>query len=430
MANDPAVPEAGERSPETTQRRPAVDPSGGSPQSPPAGAVPPTAFLVVVLAAVSAVPQLAIDMYLPGFPELARELDAQPFAVQLTLTAFLIGLAGGQLVFGPLSDQFGRRRLLLAGSAVCALATALCALAPTIEALIGARFLQGASGAAGVVLARAVLADRSSGRQAARLFSLMMAIQGLAPILAPLVGGALVPGIGWRGVFWVLTALSVVLWLLGLLFVHESLPVEQRRAGGVIQLMSLIRTVLRNRSYLGYCLAVGCGLGALFCYIAASPFILQETFGLGPGWFSIIFAANSGGLAMTSLISAKLMQRYSPARVMQLGLVLMLAGAIGYTGLTLAGVVSLWGTVLLYFLIIASLGFVLGNATALAVEQIPHAAGTAMAVIGAAEYAIGAAAAPLVGLGAGNLELALGFGMLACTVLAAGGGWAASHQRI
>lgn len=423
MARDSMLPDVG---------HPAGDgdpvQSGSLTAESPSLKVPPSAFLVMVLAAVSAVPQLAIDMYLPGFPELAGELNAPPFAVQLTLTAFMIGLAGGQLVIGPLSDQFGRRKLLLAGSALCALATALCAMAPTVEALIAARFLQGASGAAGVVLARAVLADRASGRQAARLFSLMMAIQGLAPILAPLAGGAVVPLLGWRGVFWVLTILSVLLWLLALLFIHESLPKDQRRAGGVAELVSLARTVLLNRAYLGYCLAVGCGLGAMFCYIAASPFILQETYRLGAGWFSVIFAVNSGGLAVASLISAKLVNRFRPAAVMMLGLVLMLAASALYAVMVFTGLASLAATVLLFFLTVSSLGFVLGNGTALAVEEVPGAAGTAVAVIGAAEYLIGAAAAPLVGLGGADLQISLGVGMLACALLAAAGGWAAIRQ--
>lgn len=391
--------------------------------------VPPSTFLVVVLAAVSAVPQLAIDMYLPGFPALATELNAAPFAVQLTLTAFMVGLAGGQLVIGPLSDQFGRRRLLLAGSAVCALATALCAMAPSVEALIAGRLLQGISGAAGVVLARAVLADRASGAQAARLFSLMMAIQGLVPILAPLAGGAIVPTLGWRGVFWILTGLTVLLGLLALLFVQESLPKEQRRTGGVAEFVSLTRAALINRNYIGYCLAVGFSLGALFCYIAASPFILQENFGLGAGWFAVAFAANSGGLVIFSLVSAKLVYRFSPATVMLVGLALMVGVSAVYAVLVFSGGANLWATLALFFLALSSLGFVLGNATALAVEQMPHAAGTAMAVMGAAQYLIGAAAASLVGLSGEDLQMSLGLGMLACALMAGVGGWTASRSH-
>ncbi|GAA4051629.1 multidrug effflux MFS transporter [Arthrobacter methylotrophus] len=390
--------------------------------------IPPSSSLVVVLAAVSAVPQLAIDMYLPGFPDLSRDLQADPFAVQLTLTAFMAGLAAGQLVIGPVSDQFGRRRLLLWGSALCAVATVLCAIAPTIEALILFRLLQGLTGAAGVVLARAVIADRASGSRAASLFSLMIAIQGAAPVVAPLAGGVVVQFLGWRGVFWALAVISVALWLLATFFIAESLPVGRRRAGGLSELRRMTAAVLRNRSYLHYCLAVGFGLGSMFCYIAASPFILQETYGMDAGWFSVVFAANAAGIALFSALSAGLVRRFSPVAVMRLGLSLMAAGTTGYFILTLTESANLWSTLVLFFVIVGSLGLVLGNATALAVAQAREAAGTAVAVIGAAEFLIGAAAAPLVGLGGENLQPALGAGMLTMTLIAAIAGWTSGRR--
>ncbi|MFD1210457.1 multidrug effflux MFS transporter [Arthrobacter sp. GCM10027362] len=379
---------------------------------------PPSLFLVVVLAAVSAIPQLAIDIYLPGLPQLARDLGAEAFAVQLTLTAFMVGLAAGQLVFGPLSDQFGRRGLMLWGSAVCALATLLCALAPNVEILILLRFLQGASGAAGVVLARAVLADRTSGRQAARLFSLMMAIQGIAPVAAPLIGGVVVELMGWRGVFGVLAGAAVVLWLLTLLFVRESLPPDRRQAGGLAALLRSTAEVLRNRRFLGYCLAVGFGLAAMFAYIAGSPFILQNLYGLSPGWYSVAFAVNAAGIAVLSAVSARLAGRVSPQALLGAGQLLMLGAAGSYLVLALLGAGSLAGTLVLFFVLVAGLGLILGNATALAIEQAPRAAGTAAAVIGAAEFLIGAVVAPLVGLGGTGNEALLGLVMFASVLIA------------
>jgi DHA1 family bicyclomycin/chloramphenicol resistance-like MFS transporter len=209
------------------------------------------AITTVVLAALTAITPLATDMYLPAFPRMATDLGTTASAIQLTLTAFMIGLALGQLVIGPLSDQRGRRGLLLAGTAVCAVAGLVCALAPSIGVLVVARFVQGFGGAAGVVLARAVIADRASGVAAARLFAVMMMIQGVAPVLAPLVGGGLVTAVGWRGVFGILAALSALMIVGVLLRVPETLPAE-RRTRGLAAFGRDARAVLTNRRYLGY----------------------------------------------------------------------------------------------------------------------------------------------------------------------------------
>ncbi|NKX51218.1 multidrug effflux MFS transporter, partial [Arthrobacter deserti] len=332
---------------------------------------------------------------------------------------FLVGLAAGQLLFGPLPDPFGRRSLLLWGSADCALATLLCALAPNVEILILLRFLQGASGAAGVVLARAVLADRTSGRQAARLFSLMMAIQGVAPVAAPLAGGVVVELMGWRGVFGVLAGAAVLLWLLALLFVRESLPPDRRQAGGLGALLAAMMAVLRNRRFLGYCLAIGFGLGAMFAYIAGSPFILQDLYGPSAGWYSVASAANAVGITLLSAVSARLVGRVSPQALLCTGQLLMLGAAGAYLALAALGTGSLAGALVLFFVLVASLGLILGNATALATEQAPYAAGTAAVVIGAAEYLIGAMFAPLVGLGGTGTEVSLGLVMFAASAVAA-----------
>jgi DHA1 family bicyclomycin/chloramphenicol resistance-like MFS transporter len=186
---------------------------------------------IVVLALLTAIAPLATDMYLPALPTMVGDLGSSASGVQLTLTTFLVGLALGQLVIGPLSDQFGRRGLLIVGTVVCALAGVACAFAPSAGFLVAARFVQGFSGAAGIVLSRAVIADRASGERAARLFSLMMVISGVAPVVAPLLGGSLVGAVGWRGIFWILAGVAVVMVVGVLSAVPESLPVERRQRG-------------------------------------------------------------------------------------------------------------------------------------------------------------------------------------------------------
>src|SRR4051812_33129869 len=227
-----------------------------------------------VLALLTAVAPLSIDMYLPAFPATATEFGTSASAIQLTLTTFMVGLALGQLFIGPLSDRFGRRPLMLAGTLVRIGAGAACALSPNIAFLTGFRFLQGFSGAAGVVLSRAVISDRARGATAARYFSIMMIINGAAPEVAPLIGGSLVGSIGWRGVFWILTGLAVAMFA-GVVFVlAETHPPEHRTTGGLGAMMRDAASVFHSRRYIGYTLTFAFGFTVMFSYIAASPFVL------------------------------------------------------------------------------------------------------------------------------------------------------------
>lgn len=240
------------------------------------------------LALLSATAPLATDMYLPGLPVMSESLGTSTVGIQLTLTTFMAGLGVGQLIVGPLSDGWGRRRLLLAGTVVLALSSALCATAPTVEVLIAARLIQGFSGGTGIVLARAVIADRARGNEAARLFSVMMIIGGVAPIVAPLLGGVLLGPIGWRGIFWVLTGLAVLMIVAVLTVVPETLPPERRHSGGLAMLARNFGTVIGNRRFVGYAATFALGFGAMFSYISASPFVVQEVLGMTPGQFSLI----------------------------------------------------------------------------------------------------------------------------------------------
>ncbi|SHN46434.1 multidrug effflux MFS transporter [Cryptosporangium aurantiacum] len=354
---------------------------------------------VLVLALLSAIAPLATDMYLPGFPTMADELRTDASSIQLTLTTFMAGLAIGQLVIGPLSDRWGRRRPLLIGAAVCIVASALCAAAPNVGALIAFRFLQGFAGAAGVVLGRAIVADTVRGAAAARIFSVLMTIGGIAPVVAPLLGGALLGPVGWRGVFGVLTVAAVVM-LIGSFFVlRETLPASSRQRGGVSATLRGARTVLGNRRYVGYTLAFIFTFGTLFGYISASPFVLQTVFGLSSGWYSVAFAANAVGLTLGSLVNARVVGRFGARRMLIVGLGSLLTWTVVLAVLTLTGLLTTVGVLVLLWLCVTSVGLVMGNATSLAIAQTPSAAGTGSAVIGAGQFALAAVVSPLVGLG-------------------------------
>ncbi|NGP07961.1 multidrug effflux MFS transporter [Rhodococcus sp. 14C212] len=357
------------------------------------------------LALLSATAPLATDMYLPGLPVMSESLGTSTVGIQLTLTTFMAGLGVGQLIVGPLSDGWGRRRLLLAGTVVLALSSALCATAPTVEVLIAARLIQGFSGGTGIVLARAVIADRARGNEAARLFSVMMIIGGVAPIVAPLLGGVLLGPIGWRGIFWVLTGLAVLMIVAVLTVVPETLPPERRHSGGLAALARNFGTVIGNRRFVGYAATFALGFGAMFSYISASPFVVQEVLGMTPGQFSLIFAVNSVGLVAGNIVNTRLIGRFEVRDLLRYGVTQMLTAGLLLVLAVLLADTNRWLVLPLLFLVVSSLGFVMGNATALAQGQVPKAAGTGSAVMGASQFGLAALVSPLVGLGGEDTAL-------------------------
>ncbi|WP_137725177.1 multidrug effflux MFS transporter [Prescottella subtropica] len=363
--------------------------------------------MLCVLALLSAIAPLATDMYLPAMPSMTDHLGTSDTAVQLTLATFMAGLGIGQLIVGPLSDGMGRRNLLIVGTVLCALSGALCAVAPSIEILIAARLLQGFSGGAGIVLARAVIADRAKGDVAARLFSVMMIIGGVAPVVAPLMGGALLGPIGWRGIFWVLSGAAVVM-LLGVLFlVPETLPAQRRHGGGLSALVGNLRYVVTNRIYLGYAFTFTFGFGALFAYISASPFVMQDILGLSPGQFSVVFAINSLGIMIGSIVNTKLIGTYTPRQLLTFGVGLLVSSGLLLTLATTVGGTRIWFVLPLMFSSVTSIGFIMGNATALAQGQVTEAAGTGSALLGACQFGLAAIVTPLVGIGGTAVPMAV-----------------------
>ena len=366
--------------------------------------------LVLLLGALSAFGPLSMDMYLPGLPSMARDLSAPAWAAQLTITASMLGLAGGQLIAGPISDALGRRRPLLAGLAAYMVTSLLCAMAANIWLLLGFRVVQGAAGAAGIVIARAIVRDLHTGVAAARFFALLMLVNGLAPILAPLVGGELLHITDWRGIFVVLAAIGAVLLVAAWAMLAETLAPEARHGGGLPATLRVFGGLVGDREFMGYALAMGLAFGAMAAYIAGSPFVLQDIYGASPQLFSVLFALNAGGIIAASQVSRALADRLGPRTLLTAGSTMSALGGLG----VLTSVVFDVGLVMLlpsFFVVVASIGLVFPNATALALADHPRTAGSASALLGLSQFATGALAAPLAGVGGSHTALPMGIVM-------------------
>ncbi|MER5508385.1 multidrug effflux MFS transporter [Streptomyces sp. NPDC002766] len=378
-------------------------------------------LVVLVLGGLTATPPLAMDMYLPSLPEVTRSLHAPAATVQLTLTACLLGMALGQLVVGPMSDKWGRRRPLLTGLAVYVLATALCALAPTVGALVAFRLAQGLAGAAGIVIARAVVRDLYDGVAMARFFSTLMLVSGVAPIVAPLIGGQLLRVTDWRGVFVVLTVVGLLLGGLVWAKLPETLPGPERHGGGVGEALYSMRRLLADLPFSGFMLAGGFAFAALFAYISASPFVIQEIYGASPQTFSLLFGLNSVGLVAVGQINGKvLVGRVSLEKVLGIGLAVVIAAATALL-LMSAGVFGETGLVPVaaaLFVLMSAMGVTLPNAQALALMRTRHSAGSASALLGTSSFLIGAVASPLVGIAGEHTAVPMAVVQLAAALVA------------
>ncbi|GAA3996560.1 multidrug effflux MFS transporter [Streptomyces sp. NBC_01352] len=411
------MPEHGATTPDVSR---AAEPT----REPAARALRRTGLLVtLILGGLTATPPLAMDMYLPALPEVTRSLNAPAATVQLTLTACLLGMALGQLVVGPMSDRWGRRRPLLAGLAVYVVATALCALAPTVELLVVFRLAQGLAGAAGIVIARAVVRDLHDGMAMARFFSTLMLISGVAPIVAPLIGGQILRVTDWRGVFVVLTVVGALLAVVVWTKLPETLAPAERHSGGVGEALRAMRGLLADRGFSGYMLTGGFSFAALFAYIAASPFVIQEIYGASPQTFSLLFGVNSVGLVIVGQINGKvLVGRVSLDRVLAVGLVIVIlaSAALLLMALGVFGEVGLAPVAAALFVLMSAMGITLPNTQALALMRVKHAAGSASALLGTSSFLIGAIASPLVGIAGERTAVPMAVVQLAAAVVALG----------
>jgi DHA1 family bicyclomycin/chloramphenicol resistance-like MFS transporter len=354
--------------------------------------------LVLVLGALIAMGPLTVDMYLPALPELADDLGATDTGVQFTLTGMLLGLACGQLVIGPVSDALGRRRPLLAGVALHALTSLLCAVAPDVVSLSAVRVLQGFAGAAISVNAMAVVRDLFVGIAAARLLSRLMLVIGAAPVLAPSLGGLILQYTSWRGIFVVLALCALLLVLVAAFGLKETLPPHRRRSARPVATLRTYRSLLRDPTFLALVLVAGLMMSALFSYVSGSPFVLQGIYGLDQRTFGIVFGCNALGIVLGTQLNPVLLRRFRPSQVLTGAVVGATTAAAVLLVTTATGFAGLSGLLVPLGCVVACCGLALPNTPALALSRHGEAAGTAAAMLGSVQFGVGALTAPLVGV--------------------------------
>lgn len=339
---------------------------------------------------------MSVDMYLPAFPELAQDLLTDSGRVQQTLSAFLLGFAVAPLVWGPLSDRYGRKPILYAGLAIFVAASIGGALSGSIDVLIGFRFLQALGGSAAASLARAIVRDRYDREEAARTLSLLFVVMAIAPMVAPIIGGQVLVFFGWRAIFWALAGYGVICLLITVYPLRETLPTERRTHHHAGEMAKSYGALLRNRRYIGYALCQGLSFAAMFAYIAGSPFVIIELFSISPELYGFLFAAHVIALMIGSAANSRLVTRVGVDRMLLLGAVGLAFGGVlvFFAGAFTAPLAALIGSVVVMMLFVTMIG---ANATAGALSEFPNMAGTASAFLGMLQFAMGAAAGALVG---------------------------------
>jgi DHA1 family bicyclomycin/chloramphenicol resistance-like MFS transporter len=368
--------------------------------------------MILVLGVMVALGPLTIDMYLPALPKIADDLAVSSSVIQLTLTGTLAGLALGQLIVGPLSDSLGRRRPLMAGIVLHIFASVVCMLAPNLVVLGLARVLQGVGAAAAMVVAIAVVGDLFADSAAATVMSRLMLVLGVAPVVAPSLGAAVLLHGSWHWVFTALVVMAGLLLLVAVTALPETLPPSHRRPLRVRGIAATYLELLRDKRFVILVLVAALGMSGLFAYIAGASFVLQGRYGLDQQAFALVFGAGAVALIGATQFNVVLLKRFSPQTITLWALAAaLLAGGV-FVGLSVAHVGGLAGFVLPVWGILAAMGLVIPNAPAVALSRHPDAAGTAAALLGAAQFGLGAAIAPVVGV-LGNDELALSVVMTA-----------------
>lgn len=353
--------------------------------------------IVLILGALSAFGPLAIDFYLPAFPAMAQAFGTDEKHVQTTLAAYFLGLSLGQLAYGPVADRFGRRVPLLFGITLFTLASLACAYAPNLEALIVARFVQALGGCAGMVLSRAIVSDKCDAVASAKVFSQLMLVMGLAPILAPMLGGVLVNVSGWQSIFLALSLFSAACLLSVSLGLPESLPPEVPRqplSGALRQYLSL----LGDRVFVGHALTGGVAIAGMFAYIAGSPFVFIKLYGVPAEHYGWLFGTNAAGFILMAQVNARLLVKRGPAWLLARAVWMYLGAALALLTLAAFRPTQLWPLLVPLFLCISSLGCIIPNASACAMSGQGGRAGSASALMGCVQFSVAAGAAALVGV--------------------------------
>ena len=384
--------------------------------APPQRGAPNRVKYALLLGGLTAFGPLSIDMYLPALPTMAGRLATTDSMLQLTLSTFVVGLALGQLIVGPLSDKFGRRLPLLTGLAIYVVASVAAALSPSVEVLIAARFVQALGAAAGIVTARATVRDLFSGTGMTKFFSMLMLVTGCAPILAPIIGGQVLNWTSWRGVFWVLTAFGVLLLVVIAFTLPEPLQRHRRTTSGLAGVGRTYAALLAERSFLGYALTSGLIFAALFAYISGSAFVLQDVYGLSAQQYSFVFGAGGIGIVLMGQINGRIVGRFTERSLLATGVT---AAALGACCMVVAATFGLGMVALLVPLgfVVSSVGLIMPNSMSLALANHPNTAGSASALLGVVQFAVGGISAPLVSLGGKDTALPMALTMAAFALL-------------
>lgn len=356
-----------------------------------------TIALTFILGTLSAFGPLTTDMYLPGMPALVEDFSTDSGSVQLTLSLFFLGLAFGQAFYGPIADRIGRRIPLLFGCGLYTLASIGCALAPTIEVLIFMRCLQALGGCAGMVLSRTVVRDLFETKDAARMYSFLILVMGLAPITAPFLGGQILLYFDWRAIFWFLTFFGLLCFLLVAFGLPESLPTERRQHLTLGSVLGKYGKLLRDKPFMGFAIVNGCISGGMFAYISGSPFVFIDLHGVAPENFGWIFGANAAGLIATSQFNRRLIRSYDSRTILRGMLLTYMVSSVVLVMAAVSQIGGMWGLLLPLFICVSCNGMSGPNATAVALEPYGQIAGIASAVFGATQFLIGAASGALVG---------------------------------
>lgn len=355
-------------------------------------------LVILILGLLSAIGPFSIDMYLPGFPAIARDLRCPVDAVSYTLASFFIGVCIGQLISGPLLDRYGRKRPLYVGMAIYILASVGCAFSQTVEVLILFRFFQALGGCVTMVAPRAIIRDLFPVHESAKIFSLMILILGVSPILAPTAGSFLIEGLGWQSVFLVLGAISLLVLLAVIFLMPESRQPDPHFSLKIGNILAEFRTVMKERQFYMYTLSGSIAAAGLFAYLAGSPFVLLKLYGVSEKGYGIIFAIIASGLIGASQVNNFLLKKYTSVQIVKFTLILQtIFGLCLFIGTALQ-LMNLYAMVALIFLFLSCQGFNFPNSSALSMEPFEKEAGSASALMGSIQTGFGAAAAALVGL--------------------------------
>ncbi|MBE34170.1 MAG: Bcr/CflA family drug resistance efflux transporter [Opitutaceae bacterium] len=374
-------------------------------------------LLILMLGSLTAFVPLSIDMYLPAFPQIAKEFGVEIGQVQLTLSVYLIGMAMGQIFYGAMSDRWGRRRLLIFGMIIFALATAGCALAGSIEALMLWRFGVAVGGSAGMVVTRAIVRDSFDVKESANIFSLLMLVMGAAPILAPFIGGQLLLITEWRGIFWVLAIFATLSIVTVVKFMPETLAQEDRVQRDLRGILGIYTGLLRDRVYFGYVLSIGCVSGMLFAYIAGSATLFIEQYGVSAQAFGVFFGVNSAGLIIGAQANRWLLKHLAPRKALELAYALNTAMALVLVLQVWTGWGGFPAAISILFVTVGSTGFLFPNITALAMAPKGRVAGSASAIMGTVQFGIGGAAGSAVALLYNGSALPMAAVLASCSII-------------